>query len=137
MAVLSINQEFLNIQELYGEYYTFQVFGDFNVYKEQRAFDSYETLVSLVNDVDFITKRDLEADGLSDYYDELIYVAGLLTTIETYIDSSKLVNLFTKSFTYSGGVLSQITLLNISTNVTETKTLNYDVSGNLINITKS
>ena len=96
-----------------------------------------DNISELTNDVGFITLTDLGVDGLSNYYDEIIYAAGLLTTIETYVDSSKLVNLFTKSFTYSGGVLSQITLLNIATNVTETKILNYDVSGNLINITKS
>ena len=96
-----------------------------------------DNISELTNDVGFITLTDLGVDGLSNYYDEIIYAAGLLTTIETYVDNSKTVNLFTKSFTYSGGVLSQITLLNIATNVTETKTLNYDVSGNLINITKS
>ena len=96
-----------------------------------------DNISELTNDVGFITLTDLGVDGLSNYYDEIIYAAGLLTTIETYVDNSKTVNLFTKSFTYSGGVLSQITLLNIATNVTETKNLNYDVSGNLINITKS
>ena len=82
----------------------------------------------------------LPASGINDlteYYDELIYVTGLLTTIETYEDNSKAVKLFTKSLTYSVGVLTQISLLNISTNITETKTLSYDIDGNLINITKS
>jgi hypothetical protein len=76
-------------------------------------------------------------NDLTEYYDELIYVNGLLTTIETYEDNSKAVKLFTKSLTYSVGVLTQISLLNISTNITETKTLSYDIDGNLINITKS
>ena len=96
-----------------------------------------DPISELTNDVGYINLNDLGIDGLVDYYDELIYAAGLLTTIETYTNSSKTVNLFTKSFTYSGGVLTQITLLNIAENTTETKTLNYDASGNLINITKS
>ena len=96
-----------------------------------------DNVSELTNDAGYINLDDLGIDGLEDYYDELIYAAGLLTTIETYTNSSKTVNLFTKSFTYSGGVLTQITLLNIVENTTETKTLNYDVNGNLINITKS
>ena len=96
-----------------------------------------DPISELTNDAQYVNLADLGIDGLEDYYDELIYVNGLLTTIETYEDNSKTVNLFTKSFTYTGGVLTQISLLNIATNVTETKNLSYDVSGNLINITKS
>tara|TARA_R110001606_G_scaffold352511_1_gene502910 strand:+ start:92 stop:883 length:792 start_codon:yes stop_codon:yes gene_type:complete len=96
-----------------------------------------DNISELTNDSEFINLADLGIDGLEDYYDELIYLGGLLITVETYEDNSKAVNLFTKSFTYTGGVLTQIALLNIATNVTETKTLSYDISGNLINITKA
>ena len=95
-----------------------------------------DNISELTNDAQYINFADLGVDGLQDYYDELIYAAGLLTKIETYVDNSKVTKLFTKTFIYSGGVLTSITLLNIATNVTETKTLNYDASGNLINITK-
>jgi hypothetical protein len=96
-----------------------------------------DNVSELINDAGYLNFEDLGIDGLEDYFDELIYVNGLLTTIETYEDNSKTVNLFTKSFTYTGGVLTQISLLNIATNVTETKNLSYDVSGNLITITKT
>ena len=95
-----------------------------------------DNISELTNDSEFINLADLGIDGLEDYYDELTYSGGLLRVIETYEDNSKTVNLFTKSFTYVSGTLTQITLLNIATNVTETKTLSYDISGNLINITK-
>ena len=95
-----------------------------------------DNISELTNDSQYINFADLGVDGLQDHYGELIYAAGLLTKIETYVDSSKVTKLFTKTFIYSGGVLTSITLLNIATNVTVTKTLNYDESGNLINITK-
>ena len=101
------------------------------------AIQPNDNISELINDSQYVNLADLGIDGLEDYYDQLIYVGGLLTTIETYEDNTKAVNLFTKSFTYTGGALTQISLLNISTSVTETKTLSYDVSGNLINITKS
>lgn len=96
-----------------------------------------DNISELTNDSQYINFADLGVDGLQDYYDELIYASGLLTKIETYVDNSKVTKLFTKTFIYSGGVLTSITLLNIATNVTVTKTLNYDENGNLINITKS
>jgi len=81
-------------------------------------------------------KSKLGINGLSVNYNELIYTAGLLTKKETYVDNSRTDKLFTKNFTYTSNKLTQVTLLNIETNVTVTKTLNYDANGNLINITK-
>jgi len=96
-----------------------------------------DNISELTNDSLFITLDDLGLRGLASYYDELIYAAGLLTKIETYVDASKVTKLFTKTFIYTGGVLTSITILRIFTNLTTTKTLNYDASGNLINITLS
>lgn len=96
-----------------------------------------DNISELTNDSGFITLDNLGLRGLASYYDELIYAAGLLAKIETYVDSSKTSKLFTKTFNYSGGVLTSITILRIFTNITTTKTLNYDASGNLINITLS
>jgi len=96
-----------------------------------------DNISELTNDALYITLTDLGLRGLASYYDELTYAAGLLAKIETYVDSSKATKLFTKTFIYSGGVLTSITILRIFTNLTTTKTLNYDASGNLINITLS
>ena len=96
-----------------------------------------DNISDLTNDSAFISLSDLGLRGLASYYDELIYAAGLLSKIETYVDSSKTSKLFTKTFIYTGGVLTSITILRIFTNLTTTKTLNYDASGNLINITLS
>jgi hypothetical protein len=96
-----------------------------------------DNVSELTNDAGYVDLAALGIDGLANYYNELVYSGGSLTKIETYVDITKATNLFTKTFTYTSGVLTQIALLNRTTSVTETKTLNYDASGNLINITKS
>jgi hypothetical protein len=45
MKTLTLNEEFTNIQELYGNYHTTQMFGDFNGYKEVRAMNSYRDII--------------------------------------------------------------------------------------------
>ena len=92
--------------------------------------------------------RELQYDSISgvisyvspssvDFYKELTYSSGDLSKIETYEDATKVNKLFTKDLTYTAGSLTQIVLTNETTSTTETKTLSYDVSGNLINITKT
>jgi hypothetical protein len=96
-----------------------------------------DNVSELVNDAGYIDLTSLGIDGLNNYYSESGYVNGRLSKIETYTNANKTNKLFTKRFIYSNGFLTSITLLNIATNVTETKVFNYSDRGNLINITKS
>ena len=67
-------------------------------------------------------------------YKELTYVGGNLVTITIYKSIAKLVTLFDKVLSYTSGDLTGIVLTRHSDNVKLTKTLAYDIDGNLINI---
>ena len=93
-------------------------------------------------------ERELKYDNVSglisyvspsngDFYKQLTYSNGDLSKIETYENATKSTKLFTKELTYTTGYLTQVVTTNEITSVIETKTLSYDVNGNLINITKS
>jgi hypothetical protein len=82
-------------------------------------------------------EMSFKAANLSNFK-ELIYSSALLSEINIYTDSSKSVKLFMKELDYDASdKLSQIILTRINPNATLTKTLNYDVDDNLLNITIS
>ena len=70
-------------------------------------------------------------------FKEFTYIAGDLSVIRVYEDSTKTTELLTKTFTYTNGLLTQLVSLDIASNITLTKVFVYDASGNLINITES
>ena len=45
MRKLSLDEEFENVQKLYGNYYTEQMFVDINGYKEVRKMNSYKVVL--------------------------------------------------------------------------------------------
>ena len=71
-------------------------------------------------------------------YSEISYdTDGNVSSVETYTDDSKQSIIKTKTFTYSSGLLTEVTLLNnLSTQVFK-QTLSYDTDGNLISVGKS
>lgn len=91
----------------------------------------------LTNDAEYVTADELGPDGDDEYFSELTYVSGDLTTIEYYDSPAKTTLLFTKTLTYTGGNLTRSVLTNNITLSSVTKDLTYDGNGNLINITKS
>ena len=104
--------------------------GDYNTLSNKPAlFDGdYDSLSN---------SPELAAKGLSAFYSEFTYSGGNLTKIEYWNSASKTTKRYTQDLTYSAGSLSQTTLTNETTSTASTKTLSYDGSGNLINITKS
>lgn len=71
------------------------------------------------------------------YYNELSYnSSGNLTGVNVWQNSSKLTGLFSKNMYYSGESLTGIITSDILSNAKLTKTLTYDVSGNLISTTR-
>ena len=75
---------------------------------------------------------------LSTYYHEISYtVDGDVDTIDIWLNNTKTTKLFTKSFTYTGGDLTQILITDVVTGATLTKALVYDVDGNLEKITRT
>lgn len=82
-------------------------------------------------------EMSFKAANLSNFK-ELTYANSLLSEINIYTDSGKAVKLFMKELEYDvSEKLSQVTLTRVSPNATLTKTLNYDVNDNLLNITIS
>lgn len=74
---------------------------------------------------------------LADFYQEFIYVNGDLTKIIYWDSVNKMTKRFTKDLTYTLGSLTQIVITENENNTTQTKTLIYDLTGNLINIIKT
>lgn len=56
MKTLTLNEEFQNFQELYGKYYTSQMFCDFDGYKEVRAMNSYSDIADELLSLEQITQ---------------------------------------------------------------------------------
>ena len=71
----------------------------------------------------------------TDDYTEFTFSGGVLSGSATYTDSTKAIELSSKSFTYDGGVLTQI-VESEGGAVHLTKTITYDSNGNLESITK-
>ena len=71
-------------------------------------------------------------------YKELTYASGVLTDVDVYEASDKLVKLFEKALTYDGeGRLAESTLTRISDSFTLTKVFAYDAGGNLTSVTRT
>lgn len=71
----------------------------------------------------------------TDDFTEFTFSGGVLSGSTTYNDSTKAIELSSKSFTYNGGVLTQIVESEDGA-VHLTKTITYDSEGNLESITK-
>jgi uncharacterized protein RhaS with RHS repeats len=71
----------------------------------------------------------------TDDFTEFTFSGGVLSGSTTYTDSTKAVELSSKSFTYSNGLLSQV-VESEGGAVHLTKTITYDSNGNLESITK-
>ena len=78
----------------------------------------------------------IEASGPSDNYSEPTFTSGLLTALTTWTDSGKGTKVSSKAFTYTDGNLTSIVEKDGADATTLTKTLTYDVAGNLESITK-
>jgi hypothetical protein len=56
MKTLSLNEEFEQLQKLYGKYYTAQMFNDLYGYKEVRAMVSYADITEELLSLEQITE---------------------------------------------------------------------------------
>lgn len=94
---------------------------------------------SFDGDYDSLTnKPELTDADLEVFYSELLYTNGDLTAIGYWNNSGKSTKYYTKTLTYTNGSLSQVILTdNVLSVIVWTKILNYDLSGNLINLTKN
>ncbi len=101
------------------------------------ALQAGDDVSELNNDEGFISLADLGEGGLTTFFQEFTYTTGDLTKIEYWDSAAKNAKYYTKDFTYTTGALTQIVITNEATSSTETKTFNYDGSGNLIDITQS
>ena len=80
-----------------------------------------------------VTEADLEV-----FYSELTYTSGNLTKVEYYNSAAKTTKYYTKDLTYTSGALTQVVLTdNVLSSTVWTKSLTYDVNGNLTQLTKS
>ena len=57
MKTLSLNEEFAQLQKLYGKYYTAQMFNDFYGYKEVREMVSYADIKDELLSLEQITEE--------------------------------------------------------------------------------
>jgi hypothetical protein len=89
-------------------------------------------------DYDNLTNKPEETElDLEQFYSELTYTNGDLTRIEYYNSAAKTTKYYTKTLTYTSGALSSVVLYDdVNTANVWTKTLSYDISGNLTNLTK-
>lgn len=99
-----------------------------------------------------ITKADLEAsefpDSLSlelqwspnypNFYTEPTYdINGVITRIDIWNNSSKVLQIFKKEITYNlDGLVSQVKVTRLLDNIQLTKTLTYDINGNVLTVTR-
>lgn len=88
---------------------------------------------------DDLTDKPEETElDLEQFYSELTYTSGSLTKVEYYNSAAKTTKYYTKDLTYTSGALTQVVLTdNVNTVTVWTKSLTYDVNGNLTNLTKS
>ena len=75
----------------------------------------------------------------SNYYHEITYNSGNVSSIDIWENSGKTTKLFTKALTYDGttGNLTQIVVTDEVNSSTLTKAFTYDVNGNLQTITRT
>lgn len=64
-------------------------------------------------------------------YKEFVYTGEDLTTLNVWTDNTMTTKLFQADYTYSSGNLTEIYVERISDGANYTKTLSYDVGGNL------
>jgi len=72
----------------------------------------------------------------TDDYTESTFTNGVLTAMTTWTDNTKAVLVSGKSFTYTGGLLTQVVESDENNTTTLTKTITYDSNGNLESVTK-
>lgn len=58
MKTLSLNEEFVQLQKLYGKYYTAKMFNDFYGYKEVRAMVSFKDIKDELLPLEQITESE-------------------------------------------------------------------------------
>jgi hypothetical protein len=71
----------------------------------------------------------------SDSYTEPTFTNGILTALTTWSDSTKAVLVQTKTFAYTNGNLTQVTVTDGAGATTMTKTINYAGDDNFASIT--
>lgn len=81
-------------------------------------------------------KTNISNFGRDDSYSEPTFSSGVLQSITTWTDSGKGTKVGSKTFTYTSGNLTSVVEKDGSDVTTLTKTLTYDVEGNLESITK-
>lgn len=100
--------------------------------KADTAIQPNEGVSELANDSLYVSG----VDGLGAFYNEFTYLNGNLTKIETYDDNIKTNKLFTKTLTYTSGVLTSLSIFDETTAQTITKNINYNSSNQVISIEK-
>jgi hypothetical protein len=76
--------------------------------------------------------------SVSDSYKEIAYnSSGNVSVITQWEDNTKAVLIETKTLSYTGGVLTGISVTDANGNTSLTQTLGYDSSSNLAQITKN
>jgi len=100
------------------------------------ANENYSTFSGSYDD---LTNKPEETElELEIFYSELTYTNGDLTKIEYYNSAAKTTKYYTKTLTYTTGILTSVVLYdNVNSVNVWTKSLTYDVNGNLTNLTKS
>jgi hypothetical protein len=92
--------------------------------------DGNNTHVELETSFDHSNKMESH-----EYYNEYSYdVNGNLFKVETYLDKTKIVRLWTKTFTYASGKLTDLKVFRELIGDELNRKFTYDVNGNLISI---
>ena len=91
---------------------------------------------SILYKVGQAVKAAAEGTVNSNNYSEPTFSSGVLQSITTWTDSGKGTKVSSKAFTYTDGNLTSVVEKDGSDVTTLTKTLTYDVAGNLASITK-
>jgi hypothetical protein len=102
------------------------------------AFDSDISSLAVSSTGTDIIDLDFKA-AYSNYYHEITYTSGNVSSIDIWENSGKTTKLFTKALTYDGttGNLTQIVVTDEVNSSTLTKAFTYDVDGNLQTITRT
>lgn len=77
---------------------------------------------------------DLLAEAERSGHKQLTYAGGLVNSVLIYSDAGFATLLYTKSFTYSAGLVSQLDVVRASDSFAFGKTFTYDMSETLIEV---
>ena len=112
-------------------------------YTIKTPFNSSQNSEEKINELSStIGSFEIDSDfkaAYSNYYHEITYTSGNVSSIDIWENSGKTTKLFTKALTYDGttGNLTQIVVTDEVNSSTLTKAFTYDVDGNLETITRT